>query len=159
MLDASGDLPDSWSAFGEAMQTARTDLGVEILLDPSTMRAPKDSAGFAPTLAVAGKFRYPNGVLGTVYLCKLAMAATVSWDVHAWGSTHPQFPHDSTAQQLYGDREFEAYRRLGDVAADMALRLMSPSDDVILLPEPPAAPVRGPASTARQPDVAHEAVR
>jgi hypothetical protein len=36
---------------------------------------------------------------------------------------HPEFPHDSTAQQLYGDREFEAYRKLGELAADEALRM------------------------------------
>jgi hypothetical protein len=28
------------------------------------------------------------------------------------------FPNDSTAEQLYGDREFEAYRMLGYLAAE-----------------------------------------
>lgn len=141
VLDASGDPPNSWSTFGEAMQTARTDLGVEISLDPSTMQAPKDSAGCAPTLAVAGSFSYPNGVPGTLYLCKLAMPADVSWDVHAWGGSHPNFPHDSTSQQLYGDREFEAYRRLGEVAAGMAVRLMPSSIGVTESPGPVASTV------------------
>ena len=76
VLDASGDPPNSWSAFGEAVETARTDLGVEIVLNPSQVMAPKDPAGFAPTLAAAGAFRYPNGVEGTVWLCKPAMPTT-----------------------------------------------------------------------------------
>jgi hypothetical protein len=47
-----------------------------------------------------------------------------SWDVAAWARSHKTFPHDSTAQQLYGDREFEAYRRLGELGGERALALM-----------------------------------
>lgn len=151
VLDASGDPPNSWATFGEAIETARTDLGVEIGLNPSQVMQPADPSGFAPTLAASGPFRYPNGVEGTLYLCKLAMPEEVSWDVHAWGQAHPEFPHTSTAQQLYGDREFEAYRRLGEVAADMALRLTRTSIDVTAPgPGAPAVPVdRATAGAAR----------
>ncbi len=124
VLDASGDPPNSWATFGEAIETARSDLGVEISLNPSRVMQAAAATGFAPTLAAQGAFRYPNGVTGTLVLCKLAMSDDVSWDVHAWGRSHPEFPHDSTAQQLYGDREFEAYRRLGESAAEMALKLL-----------------------------------
>jgi hypothetical protein len=125
VLDASGDKPDSWSTFGQAVSTARADLGVEISLDPTRMRPAEDAEG-APTLVVQGTCRYANGVEATLVLCKLARPAKAPWDVLSWAQQHPVFPHDSTTQQLYGDREFEAYRQLGETAASSALKLMSP---------------------------------
>ncbi len=121
-FDASGDQPNSWSTFGEAIETARADLGVEIDLDPSAMMPPQGSRR-SPSLVVPGTCTYPNGVRARLWLCKLALPAEAPWDVFAWANSHPNFPHDSTAQQLYGDREFEAYRRLGEVAAATAVRL------------------------------------
>jgi hypothetical protein len=134
-FDASGDPPDSWVTFGEAVQTARADLGVEIDLDPSTMRPAKGSER-APTLVVKGTCTYPNGVTATLLYCKLALPekATASWDVYAWKSGHPAFPNDPTIQQLYGDREFEAYRRLGELAAAMAV------EELPKAPKEPAGP-------------------
>ena len=140
VFDASGDSPGSWSAFGLAVQTARADLGVEIDLDPTKMR-PRDGGKGAPTLVAEGKCTYPNGVQAKVWLCKLALPEAASWDVLAWAKGHPSFPHDSTAQQLYGDREFEAYRALGELAASTALRMYDegsaqsapqPPDEVLL---------------------------
>jgi hypothetical protein len=126
VLDASGDPPYTWTAFGEAVETARADLGVEITLDPTGM-APPEGSTRVPTLVAHGTCRYPNGVEATLLLCKLALPECVldSWDVIAWSSRNAAFPNDSTAQQLYGDREFEAYRRLGELAAQQALRLLA----------------------------------
>jgi hypothetical protein len=128
VFDASGDPPQSWATFGQAVETARADLGVEINLDPSRMK-PATGSDRAPTLVVEGTCTYPNGVQATLWLCKLALPekAPASWDVLAYAAGHGNFPHDSTAQQLYGDQEFEAYRRLGELAAQRALRLMARS--------------------------------
>jgi hypothetical protein len=124
-FDASGDAPHSWTAFGEAVETARADLGVQIDLDPTPMAPPKGSDR-APTMAVKGVCTYPDGARATLVLCKLALPADApaSWDVAAWAAGHPSFPHDTTAQQLYGDREFEAYRRLGELGGERALALL-----------------------------------
>jgi hypothetical protein len=124
-FDASGDAPHSWTAFGEAVETARADLGVQIDLDPTKM-SPVSQGGRAPTLVVEGTCTYPDGSQATLVLCKLAMPIEVpaSWDVAAWATGHANFPHDTTAQQLYGDREFEAYRRLGELGGERALALL-----------------------------------
>lgn len=141
-FDASGDPPLSWATFGEAVETARADLGVEVDLDPTTMTPPEGSDR-SPALVVEGSCTYPNGVRARLWLCKLALPAKASWDVLAWAGGHPTFPHDSTGQQLYGDREFEAYRRLGETAAEEALHLMS---------RLPAAMPRGPVLPAPAPE-------
>ncbi len=129
VFDASGDAPHSWTAFGQAVETARADLGVQVDLDPTPM-APTGDGGRAPTLVVQGSCSYPNGAQATLVLCKLAMPMEVpaSWDVAAWARNHATFPHDSTAQQLYGDREFEAYRRLGELGGERALALLVGDD-------------------------------
>ena len=141
VFDASGDAPHSWSAFGQAVETARAYLGVQIDLDPTPMTPPSD--GRTPTLVVEGSCTYPDGVQARLVLCKLAMPKDVpaSWDVAAWASSHKTFPHDSTAQQLYGDREFEAYRRLGELGGERALALMQ----AVVQPEdkPRAKPAQG----------------
>jgi hypothetical protein len=134
-FDASGDAPNSWSAFGQAVETARADLGVQIELDPTPM-APRRGSDRAPSLVAKGICRYPDGAHATLVLCKLAVPAELpaSWDVAAWAHGHPTFPHDSTAQQLYGDREFEAYRRLGELGGAQALRMLTRDDTA---PRPP----------------------
>jgi hypothetical protein len=141
VFDASGDAPHSWSAFGQAVETARADLGVQIDLDPTPMTPPSD--GRTPTLVVEGSCTYPDGVRARLVLCKLAMPKDVpgSWDVAAWARSHKTFPHDSTAQQLYGDREFEAYRRLGELGGERALALMQPG--VQADEKPRVKPARG----------------
>src|SRR4051812_7858924 len=59
VFDASGDAPHSWTAFGQAVETARTDLGVQIDLDPTPM-TPAPDGDRAPTLVVKGTCTYPN---------------------------------------------------------------------------------------------------
>ncbi len=141
-FDASGDPPNTWATFGEAVETARADLGVEIDLDPLHMERPQGATA-APTLVAEGRFTYPNGVVGTLGLCKLDLPDKASWDVQAWARTHVGFPHDSTANQLYGDRQFEAYRKLGEIAAQTALTMMlapaHAAEHVASLPQPDAA--------------------
>jgi hypothetical protein len=114
---------------------------VQIDLDPTPMTPPSD--GRTPTLVVEGSCTYPDGAEARLVLCKLAMPKDVpaSWDVAAWARSHKTFPHDSTAQQLYGDREFEAYRRLGELGGERALALMQA---VVQAQEKPRAkPARG----------------
>jgi hypothetical protein len=56
--------------------------------------------------------------------CGCASSAFPRTRPETWKRTRERtkaFPHDGTAQQLYGDREFEAYRRLREIAAQMAL--------------------------------------
>lgn len=126
VLDASGDTPFSLGALAEAVETARADLGVEITLDQPERLAQDGSTGRAHHLAARCTATYLNGVKATIYLCKAAMVDGVPQDLVTWKLDHPDFPNTSTGDQLYGDREFEAYRRLGQAAAEEALALAAP---------------------------------
>jgi hypothetical protein len=124
-FDASEETAHSWAAFGQAVETARADLGVEIALTPAETMTAKEGVAAAPTVATRATFTYPNGTTGTLWLCKLAYAASGSKEVPAAAKTETHFLDDAITQRLHGDREFEAYRRLGEISADMALTLMA----------------------------------
>jgi hypothetical protein len=137
VLDATGDTPFSLATFGQAVETARADLGVEIALVERDRLGPAATKGHAKALAVVATATYANGVVATIYLCKAAVVDDLPADVLAWAHAHTSFPNDTTANQFYGDREFEAYRRLGYAAAQEALTLMAPQ------PPKPLAPATG----------------
>lgn len=122
-FDASADKPFTLATFGEAVETARADLGIEITLDDPNALAQVKKTGLAHNLAARATATYANGVEARIYLCKAAMVRDLPLDVVAWKEAHPAFPNTSTVNQFYGDREFEAYRKLGWTAAAQACQL------------------------------------
>jgi hypothetical protein len=56
------------------------------------------------------------------------MTADLPWDVHAFRAQDAAFPHHSTADQLFTDQKFEAYRVLGFHAAGRAMKAMDVKD-------------------------------
>jgi hypothetical protein len=123
VIDAAGD-GGGWSTtLGQAVSLARSELGVQIDIDPTgLMPDPVSHRCAAPY--VAGSFRYPNEDASRqhqlLYL-KLAVPDGAPWDVVSYQDMHPAFPTDSTLQQLYDDQEFEAYRALGYHCASQVL--------------------------------------
>ena len=136
VFDASGDTPFTLGTFGEAVETARTDLGVEIALDDPDALGQAGSSGLATRLAARCTATYANGVKAKIYLCKAAMVDGLPADLISWHLGHPDFPNTSTADQLYGDREFEAYRRLGQAAAEQAIGLITTPQTAPATPAP-----------------------
>jgi hypothetical protein len=131
-FDASGG--ESFANLGDAVALARSELQVEIEIDPSPL-LPKGERRLADTDSVAGTITYPNGVRGTLVYSRTVMTAAAPWDVHAYHEADGKFPHNPTADQLYTDQKFEAYRALGMTAATNAVRLLQKTETH----EPPIA--------------------
>lgn len=127
-LDAGGDAPGSYTALGEAIALARSELQVDIDVDPSPIDAP--SAGAPPaTDHVIGRIRYratPTGTgevtgdaggcspfVGRIVYCRATVTAQAPFDVRAFQAKDARFPHHSTFDQLFDDEKFESYRALG----------------------------------------------
>jgi hypothetical protein len=138
------------------MALAREEVGVEwVEFDPSPLRPPtkateplperelrrpdhRDTAApFCPADFVVGKFRYENGVTGTITYVETAITADVPFDVHGFAESEAIFPDDSTADQVFNHRQFEAFRALGH---HQVSRAVGPP------PPPPAVPSDGSAS-------------
>jgi patatin-like phospholipase len=142
-FDAAGDDIRSFFTLGEAIALARTELGVEIDIDPERLEPlKKDDADPREHRSMAdhviGRFRYPNGVVGRLLYCKAAVTEDAPWDVKAYGERTPAFPSHGTVDQFYSDERFEAYRALGFHTVKTAIadpgwraRALEPDGDTI----------------------------
>jgi len=50
---------------------------------------------------------------GKLVYVKLAMIEDLLTDVYSYKGMHPEFPHESTSDQFFDEKQFEAYRELG----------------------------------------------
>jgi hypothetical protein len=122
-LDASGDRPETFTTLGEATALARSEVGVDIEIDPTVMR-PSASGDRPATDHAIGSFRYCTTEReheGTLVFCKTAVTANAPWDVQAFQEKDKLFPNDSIFDQLFDDEKFEAYRALGARTTERAL--------------------------------------
>ncbi|MEM9521686.1 MAG: hypothetical protein AAGA37_20425 [Actinomycetota bacterium] len=149
-ISAAGDGPHALSTFAEAVEIARADLGIEVViddiwktrqpigdpekdtldsgrqyvLDPS----PSSSLGRVAQQGFAfGTFEIPvegedQPRTGQLLVIDAAMVDGLPPDVHSYAETHPEFPNISTGDQLFTDRDFEAYRVLGRELVKRAMR-------------------------------------
>jgi hypothetical protein len=141
-FDASSD--SKFSVLGDAIALARSELGVEVNIDPRELEprrqqegavAGRDGsmalAGAPPGSSVArdnvasGTIDYRNGRTGLLIYARCVMTAKAPWDIVAHQYEDPTFPHNSTVDQLYTDQKFESYRALGALAGRSALEQMS----------------------------------
>jgi hypothetical protein len=166
VLDASGDSAHTWFTLGGAFALARVDAGLGVDLDPTTMCSgslgpgevtrPWATGTFSPVPQWQGDGAGPDGhpprAGGNIWVCKLGWSKASPWDVQAYAKEHPDFPTQSTAQQLYDGAQFDAYRELGLSSVTEMLRaptgLLSHSP-APAAPAPRARDHDGPAGGAR----------
>jgi rhodanese-related sulfurtransferase len=125
-LDASGG--QTFSELGDAVALARSELGVEVEIDPTPLMPVAEQEGDPPMAkqdTVAGTLRFPDGTTGVIVYARNVVSPGEPWDVLAHQREDPRFPHDSTLDQLYTDQKFESYRRLGAEAGEHAVALMA----------------------------------
>ena len=137
-LDGGGDPSGTYRALGEAVALARSDLQVDIDIDPEEI-IPDKKTGRAKSDHVPGRIRYrvsPTGnplnssdgdpePQGWLVDCRAAVTDDAPWDVRAFQEqTRSRFPYHSTLDQLFDDQKFEAYRSLGAHTARQAVMTM-----------------------------------
>lgn len=146
VLSAAGDKQASFATMGEAIALAREQFGVDIEVELSPMR-PQPSAEVKPGARVllrgdppvpapvsrqpfaVGWFEYPDGgPRARILFIEATLTDALPWDVHAHAESNPEFPDDSTANQLFNHRQFESYRRLGLQQADAGISSEAWSD-------------------------------
>ncbi|MBA2312086.1 MAG: hypothetical protein H0V97_04700 [Actinobacteria bacterium] len=134
-FDAAGDQEETFFTIGEAIALARSELGVEIDLKPELIR-PNEGSKYSATDHVYGTFRYPDpsGREGSIVFAKAAVTEDAPWDVRAYKERDPAFPHHNLLAQMFADRTFESYRKLGYFTGCKAIATMA---------NPPPAPVPG----------------
>jgi hypothetical protein len=126
-LDAGGDPSGTYSALGEAIALARSELQVDIDVDPSPIKPGSDRISAQDS--VLGRYRFrvtperndPGAAaadehtrwVGELVYCRAAVTEDAPWDVRAFHDNDKRFPYHSTFDQLFNDQKFESYRALG----------------------------------------------
>jgi hypothetical protein len=119
-IDGEADPKRSFGGLLTLTQLASIDLGVRIEPDLSDLRIDNDGLGKAHF--GLSKIEYSNGCRGLLLYIKSSLTGNESEFLKKYQREHPDFPHQSTAQQLYSETQFEAYRALGEHIAEDLFR-------------------------------------
>lgn len=112
-IDGECDPEHHFGGLLNLVRMAAIDLGVHIEPDLTNLRP--DQQGLTSTHFVMGSIKYPGeSTTGLLLYVKSSMTGDESEYLHHYRQEHPTFPHESTAQQLFSEQQFEAYRALGE---------------------------------------------
>jgi Patatin-like phospholipase len=140
VCDADCDSAYAFGDIGNAIRKCREDIGVEIdlkfgKLTPSPL-APAQLASGIPAVSkwhwAIGKIHYnlvdPGAEDGILVYLKTSMTGDEPPDVVNYQRQHPDFPHQTTADQWFAESQFESYRRLGQHVVE---QLFEPVETVV----------------------------
>jgi hypothetical protein len=123
---------------GNAIRKCRADFGVEIDIGLDSIRPKADGTTDARrplngTHCAVGSIDYPGAPRGTLIYLKASLTGDEPADVLEYAALHPEFPHQTTADQFFNESQFESYRRLGyhigaSVFKDAAMRRLKKPD-------------------------------
>ena len=97
-------------ALGWEARTCKT-LAFDMGLTDSTVRSR------LYTLWAHGIIDYGQGRLGEIIYLKATLSGDEPADIISYKAENPDFPHQTTADQFFDERQFEAYRALGHAIA------------------------------------------
>lgn len=116
-VDASGESIDTFGTIADAVSIARSELSVDIDVDPRVMApdpaATGPAARFVRRTHVVCPIHYHDGTEGTLVIIKAGVPEDAPADVLQAHASWKSFPCDPTSNQLYTARRFDAYRALG----------------------------------------------
>ena len=124
--DCGADSEAAFDDVGNALRRAREDFGVEVVIDLAALKP--DEKGFSKQHLAVGDIIYPNGDRGILLLFKPAIVGDEPGDVLQYKTRNESFPHESTGDQFYDEKQWESYRRLGLHTAHVAFRFMDERD-------------------------------
>ena len=105
------------------MRERRQDFGIRIEIDVSPLLK-KDGTLHAKWHCAVGQIHYDEvddgAPPGTLLYIKPSLTGDEPSDVRNYVVDHPNFPHESTADQFFSESQFESYRELGEhIAQDV----------------------------------------
>ncbi len=114
VIDADADQNATFEGLGNAVRKIRIDLDIDIVFSPPVHIGSR-TAPLTPFHWFAyGTIRYPDSTTpGELIYLKPSDLPDMPMDVRAYRNAHSDFPHDPTANQFYGESQFESYRQLG----------------------------------------------
>lgn len=118
-----GEDPDVlFDDLGNVLRRAREDFGVEVDVHLDVLKPNQE--GLCAQHVAVGDIQYPNGDRGIIVIVKPSLVGEEPRDVLQYKSRNPLFPHESTGDQFYDEKQWESYRRLGAHTARTVFRFV-----------------------------------
>lgn len=127
VCDGGADPKFSFSDLANAMEKVRTDFGALIMIENDDLKSliPKktdedddaDQVHCADQGHLVATIKYADNTKGTLIYLTTTFFKGVSADLYGYKKEHPAFPDESTGDQFFDEKQFEAYRELGFQAA------------------------------------------
>jgi hypothetical protein len=125
-IDGEEDKGHTFNGLITLIRIARIDLGIEIVIDLENLRLKNDRCEehFAIGTIIYGEGR-ENGKLIYVKASYTSLSDNNPF-LQKYKAEKPHFPHESTADQFFDERQFEAYRALGEsIGRELATTIKS----------------------------------
>ncbi len=123
-VDAGMDSKFHFQDLGNAVRKCQVDFGVRIDIDPKAS-IPVPATGKSLYHCAVGRIHYedadPKAISGFLLYIKPSLSGEEPADIMQYALAHPEFPHQSTADQWFDESQFEAYRKLGHYIATTVL--------------------------------------
>lgn len=117
-IDGEADPERTFGGLLTLVRLVNIDLGVTIEPDLEELR--KDQSGNSRSHFLLCRIDYGQGRQGFLLYIKSSMTGNETEFLQKYRTVHSTFPHESTADQLFDEAQFEAYRALGEhVGADL----------------------------------------
>jgi hypothetical protein len=124
--DAEADPNSAFGSLTEALRQIYIDENIRVEIDLDRLRPDPVTKRSASHWAI-GQISYPENAVGYLLVLKASFVggADDSEPVKNYRQAHPEFPHETTADQFFDDDQFESYRELGEHVALRALSRVS----------------------------------
>ena len=126
-VDAEADKDMRFSGLAEAIRLVRIDFGVHVHVDTRYLRRDPQT-GLSPVHFAVGKIDYGkdehgNPTIGYLLYLKSSVSGDENVDIFNYRIANDRFPNESTADQVFDEKQFETYRSLGFHVAREVLSL------------------------------------
>ncbi|APW59720.1 patatin-like phospholipase family protein [Paludisphaera borealis] len=116
VCDAGQDRKSIYDDLATLTRLCRSDFGVRITIDTGPIDPANETLRGRWHCAI-GQIHYedvdPGEVPGLLIYIKASLTGDEPSDVRNYAATHPDFPHQTTADQFFDEAQFESYRALG----------------------------------------------
>ena len=140
-VDGEADPNMGFNGLVTLMRFARIDMGIELVMNLEDLR--KNKRGLSKAHSTLGKILYANGEVGHLLYIKLSVTGDEPEYIRSYRASHPEYPHQSTADQFFSEDQFEAYRALGEHACEVLLSDPDSVGEFAGIPNRPASPIVG----------------
>lgn len=113
VCDAGCDPDHSFEDLGNAVRKISIDLDIKINFENLNLKKRGLAEANTRYFAIA-RIHYPEGLSGRIIYVKPGFHGSEPVSVVSYALANAKFPHETTADQWFGESQFEAYRALGE---------------------------------------------